>query len=332
MLHSRNNRLILSCFTLATIIRSRSNQSLALGFSCLSTHRHRPTTTYLASNNIMPSSSSSSSSSFNQLERRIVNLNHAGASTSPKTVLDRVSRHLEREQIYGGYAAQKLVQEDGEMENVYDNVARLIHAEKQEIALVESATVGWTRIFYSMVQQDEKERRTRFNLDSSSTSTSSRVILVSEAEYAANIVAACQWARDHEDHWMVLAIPSEKVGHDDENENNNNSSTGTVDLEVFDRMLEGKFYYKDKVGNDTRLDPTSIAIVCITHVPTNSGIVNPVEAIGDRIETYNNQRQQQQKVNTKYPAIKYLVDACQSVGQMDVSVQKIKCDCLVATG
>lgn len=274
------------------------------------------------------SSSSSSSSSFNQLDQKIIHLNHAGDSTSPKRVLDRVSRHLQREQIYGGYAAQKLVQEDGEMENVYNNVARLINAEKEEIALVESATVGWTRIFYTMVQRDEKERRTRFKIDSSTSN--SRVILVSEAEYAANIVAACQWARDHEDHWMVLAIPSAKVGDDDEN--NNNSSTGTVDLQVFDRMLEGKFYYKDKVGNDIRLDPTSIAIVCITHVPTNSGIVNPVEAIGDRITTYNNQRQQQQKVNTKYPAIKYLVDACQSVGQMDVNVRKIKCDCLVATG
>jgi len=113
-------------------------------------------------------------------------------------------------------------------------------------------------------------------------------------------------------------------------------STGMVDLEVFDSMLEGTFRYKDKTGEDVFLDPSSIAIACITHVPTNSGIVNPVEVIGERISTYNLQRQQtieeQREEGTYCNSIKYLVDACQSVGQRDVNVQKIKCDALVATG
>lgn len=251
-----------------------------------------------------------------------VHLNHAGASPSPASVLDRVYAHLQLEQDAGGYAAQNAVQDSGELDKVYNDVARLIHAttETQEIALVESATVGWTRAFYAMVQRDEKERSVSFRAKGDTPSTRTRVILISEAEYAANVVAACQWAKDHDDHWMVLAIPSSS---------SENGSTGIVDLKVLDSMLEGTFRYKDNSGAEVKLDPTSIALVCITHVPTNSGIVNPVEEIGERISAFNTR---QKEAGSYLNSIKYLVDACQSVGQMDVNVQKIKCDALVATG
>jgi len=256
-----------------------------------------------------------------QDRRNGVHLNHAGASPSPASVLDRVYGHLQLEQETGGYAAQNAVQQSGELDNVYSDVARLIHAtETQEIALVESATVGWTRAFYAMVQRDEMERSASFHSNGDTPSTRTRVILISEAEYAANIVAACQWAKDHDDHWMVLAIPSSS---------SDNGSTGIVDLKVFDSMLEGTFCYKENSGADMKLDPASIALVCITHVPTNSGIVNPVDEIGERISAFNTRRKEE---GSYLNSIKYLVDACQSVGQMDVNVQKMKCDALVATG
>jgi len=58
-------------------------------------------------------------------------------------------------------------------------------------------------------------------------------------------------------------------------------------------------------------------LVAVTHVPTNSGLIQNVEAIG--------------KI-CKEQQVLFLVDACQSVGQLNVDVQEIKCDFLTTTG
>jgi selenocysteine lyase/cysteine desulfurase len=223
----------------------------------------------------------------------------------------------------GGYAAQDSVQASGELQKIYRDIARLIHAKTYtEIALVESATVGWTRAFYALVQQEEmKLRKER---ERHSTSKQRRIILMSEAEYAANVVAACQWAKDHwESNWTVLAIPSsidEKHG----------LSTGMVDLKVLESMLSGTYQFKDTGGECIALHPQDIAIVCITHVPTNSGIINHVQSIGEQIAAFNQAQQQTEGNDARL--IRYLVDACQSVGQLEINVQKIRCHFLVATG
>lgn len=233
---------------------------------------------------------------------RIIHLNHAGASPSSSPVLNRVMKHLLLEQRIGGYAAADVVQE--ELDQVYNSVAQLVGASSvDEIALVESATVAWTRIFYAVATAAANAQR----------SSKRKVILVSHAEYAANVVAACQWSKTNEG-WTVLPIPS--------------SGDGKVDVDKFQAMLDGTYTILTNNEPEHKLNPDDIAIVCVTQVPTNSGIVNPVEAIGKGIAEYN----QQHKRKDSLPRIFYLVDACQAAGQIPLNVQQMQCHALVGTG
>ena len=58
-------------------------------------------------------------------------------------------------------------------------------------------------------------------------------------------------------------------------------------------------------------------MVALTHAPTNGGLINPAEEVGvlcERYETF------------------YVLDACQSAGQVPLDVGRIKCDVLSGTG
>jgi len=57
-------------------------------------------------------------------------------------------------------------------------------------------------------------------------------------------------------------------------------------------------------------------LVAVTHIPTNSGLVQDVEAVGTVCREHN---------------VWYMVDACQSAGQRPLSVEEMGCDFLTAT-
>lgn len=105
----------------------------------------------------------------------LLHLNHAGASLCPTPVLDTVIDHLRLEATVGGYEAADRVAD--RLHEVPDRVGRLIGADPDEVAIVDSATRAWHLAFAA------------FPLERGD------VVLVSRPEYVSNVLGLL-WARE----------------------------------------------------------------------------------------------------------------------------------------
>ncbi|HZP74140.1 MAG TPA: aminotransferase class V-fold PLP-dependent enzyme [Gaiellaceae bacterium] len=194
----------------------------------------------------------------------VAHLNNAGAALPPRQVHDAVVDHLQREAEIGGYEAAH--EQRDRWEHTYDALARLLDAERDEIAVIENATRAWDMAFYSFHFQPGDR------------------ILTGRAEYASN--------------WIALRQVADRTGAtievvpDDEH--------GQIDVAALE----------DALDDDVKL-------VSVVHVPTQSGLVNPVAEVG-RV--------------TRAAGVPLLLDACQSAGQLPLDVNEIGCDILSGTG
>ncbi|HEY0350538.1 MAG TPA: aminotransferase class V-fold PLP-dependent enzyme [Gemmatimonadales bacterium] len=109
------------------------------------------------------------------------------------------------------------------------------------------------------------------------------VILTTRADYASNQITYLSLARRRG--VEVVRAPD--------------APEGGVDPEEVRRLI-------------ARRRPT---LVSLTWIPTNSGLVQPAEAVGEIC---------------REAEIPYLVDACQAVGQMPIDVRRLQCDFLAA--
>ncbi|NOR61714.1 MAG: aminotransferase class V-fold PLP-dependent enzyme [Rhodobacteraceae bacterium] len=187
-----------------------------------------------------------------------------GAALMPRVVVDAITDHIQLEAQIGGYEAA--AQQSEMLDGVYSDVARLLGAKPQEIALMENATAAWCQVFYGLKLKAGDR------------------VLTCQAEYAANYVAYLQ--RAARDGIIIEVIP--------------NDDSGAIDLAALEAMLA---------------EPA--ALISITWIPTNGGLVNPAAGVGLLARKYG---------------VPYLLDACQAVGQMPVDVAELGCDYLSATG
>jgi selenocysteine lyase/cysteine desulfurase len=196
---------------------------------------------------------------------RVAHLNNAGAALPTAQVLDAQVDYLRAEAAGGGYETEAARQP--QIEATYDNLAELVGAHRDEIAVTDSASRAWHTAFTALrLQRGDR-------------------VLTGRSEYVSSALS--------------LILAAERSG---------------VEFDVVGDDEHGQL---DVAELERRLDDPRVRLVALTHVPTSGGLINPVEAAG---------------ALTRAAGVPFLLDACQSVGQLPVDVEAIGCDLLAATG
>jgi selenocysteine lyase/cysteine desulfurase len=110
-------------------------------------------------------------------------------------------------------------------------------------------------------------------------------VVVTRSEYVSNALMLLSLQRE-------LGIAVEIVG---------STPDGTIDLEELEATLAA--------------GPSALVAIC--HIPTHSGLIEPVAAVGALARRFG---------------VPFAVDATQSLGQLPVSMEEIGCDALISTG
>ena len=193
-----------------------------------------------------------------------VHLNNAGAGLMPRSVLETMTAHLQRESMLGGYESSD--EAEPAVTAAYSNVAQLLGAKPRNIAVVENSTVAF---FQALSAFDFRP---------------GDVIVTTRNDYISNQLAYLSLARRQGVEVRRAADLPE----------------GGVDPQSVRELLRHP----------------RVRLLAVTWVPTNSGLMQPVEALGEIAES---------------AGIPYLIDACQAVGEIPIDVSRLRCDFLSAT-
>ncbi|MCF6469679.1 aminotransferase class V-fold PLP-dependent enzyme [Nonomuraea sp. MG754425] len=87
-----------------------------------------------------------------------------------------------------------------------------------------------------------------------------------------------------------------------------------VEVRVIGDDADGQI---DLAHLERELAEPGVRLVSMTHIPTQGGLINPAAAVGALASA---------------AGVPFLLDACQSVGQLDLDVAELKCDVLTGTG
>ncbi|MDA2987249.1 MAG: aminotransferase class V-fold PLP-dependent enzyme [Actinomycetota bacterium] len=136
----------------------------------------------------------------------VTHLNNAGSALPPTVVVDTQVAHLRREAQIGGYEAH--AENVDRISGISASVARLMHSDLDQVALVESATVAWDRALQAIIHTEPLEPGDR--------------ILIASTEYASNVLPLLQVAA--RSGATVQVVPD---GDD-----------GSIDVEAFISMLD----------------------------------------------------------------------------------------------